>query len=216
MGVRHLTKGRFVTACLKEAFRGGWVIANAATLGLVLFGSFAAWRWPELGGDMNFLMWAVPLVLLFLSLYFSSLLGAHKLYEQLAREAEQGPRLLQEQIERQEARLAELESSRAEIAQKHSLRLQLDGLLRDGIGIVQSLRQHDEQDELDRIAREIDEWIAKTTKFIDAAFPAFTNHFLSDAGFGHHGMMMGSVRRADLLNYMDRRIARLSELLNRS
>src|SRR6184192_2732229 len=100
MGVRHLTRGRFVATCLKEAFRGGWAIANAATLGLVLLGSFAAWRWPELGGDVNFLMWAMPLVLLFLSLYFGSLLGAHKLYEQLAREAEQGPRLLQEQIER--------------------------------------------------------------------------------------------------------------------
>jgi hypothetical protein len=36
----------------------------------------------------------------------------------------------------------------------------LDELLGDGIGIVQSLRQHDEQNELDRIAREIDEWIA--------------------------------------------------------
>jgi len=181
-----------------------------------LLGSFAAWRWPELGGDVSFLMWAVPLVLLFLSLYFSSLLGAHKLYEQLVREAEQGPRLLQEQIERQEAQLAELESSRAEEARKQSLRLQLDGLLRDGIGIIQSLRQHDEQDELDRIAREIDEWIAKATKFIDVTFPTFGKHFLSDAGFGRHGMMMGSVRRADLLNYMDRRIARLSELLNRS
>ena len=197
-----MTRGRFVTACLKEAFRGGWAIANAAASGLVLLGSFAAWRWPELGGDVSFLMWAVPLVLLFLSLYFSSLLGAHKLYEPLAREAEQGSRLLQEQIERQEAQLAD--------------RLQLDGLLRDGIGIVQSLRQHDEQDELDRIAREIDEWITKATKFIDAAFPDFGKHFLSDAGFGRHGMMMGSVRRADLLNYMDRRIARLSELLNRS
>jgi hypothetical protein len=193
-----MTKGRFVAACLKEAFRGGWAITNAAALGLVLLGSFAAWRWPELGGDVNFLMWAVPLVLLFLSLYFSSLLGSHKLFE------------------RQEARLAELESSRAEIAQKQSLRLQLDGILRDGLGIAQSLRQHDEQEELDRIAREIDEWIAKATKFVDAAFPAFGKHFLSDAGFGRHGMMMGSVRRADLLNYMDRRIARLSELLNRS
>jgi hypothetical protein len=211
-----MTKGRFVAACLKEAFRGGWAIANAAALGLVLLGSFAAWRWPELGGDVNFLMWAVPLVLLFLSLYFSSLLGAHKLYERLAKEAEQDPRLLQEQIERQEARLAEFESSRAEEARKQSLRLQLDELLGDGIGIVQSLRQHDEPDELDRIAREIDEWIAKATKFIDVTFPAFGKHFLSDAGFGHHGMMMGSVRRADLLNYMDRRIVRLSELLNRS
>jgi hypothetical protein len=197
-----MTRGRFVTACLKEAFRGGWAIANAAALGLVLLGSFAAWRWPELGGDVNFLMWAVPLVLLFLSLYFSSLLSAHKLYEPLAREAEQGSRSLQEQVERQEAQLAD--------------RLQLDGLLRDGIGIVQSLRQHDEQDELDRIARKIDEWVTKATKFIDAAFPDFGKHFLSDAGFGRHGMMMGSVRRADLLNYMDRRIARLSELLNRS
>ena len=210
-----MTKGRFVAACLKEAFRGGWAIANAAASGLVLLGSFTAWRWPELGGDGNFLMWAVPLVLLFLSLYFSSLLGAHKLYEQLAKEAEQASRLLQEQIERQEARLAELESSRAEIAQKQSLRLQLDGLLGDGLGIAQSLRQHDEQDELDRIAREIDEWIAKATNFIDGTFPDFGKHFLSDAGFGRHGMMMGSVRRADLLNYMDRRIARLSELLNR-
>jgi hypothetical protein len=211
-----MTKGRFVATCLKEAFRGVWAIANAAAAGLVLLGSFAAWRWPELGGDVNFLMWAVPLVLLFLSLYFSSLLGAHKLYERLAKEAEQGPRLLQEQIERQEARLAELESSWAEEARKQSLRLQLDGLLGDGLGIIQSLRQHDEQNELDRIAREIDEWIAKATKFIDTAFPAFGKHFLSDAGFGRHGMMMGSVRRADLLNYMDRRIARLSELLNRS
>jgi hypothetical protein len=81
-----MTKGRFVAACLKEAFRGGWAIANAAASGLVLLGSFAAWRWPELGGDVNFLMWAVPLVLLVLSLYFSSLLGAHKLYERLAKE----------------------------------------------------------------------------------------------------------------------------------
>jgi hypothetical protein len=211
-----MTKGRFVAACLKEAFRGGWAIANAAAVGLVLLGSFAAWRWPELGGDVNFLMWVVPLVLLFLSLYFSSLLGAHKLYERPAKEAEQASRLLQKQVERQEARLAELESSRAEEARKQSLRLQLDGLLGDGIGIVQSLRQHDEQDELDRIAREIDEWIAKATKFIDVTFPDFGKRFLSDAGFGRHGMMMGSVRRADLLNYMDRRIARLSELLNRS
>jgi hypothetical protein len=33
------------------------------------------------------------------------------------------------------------------------------------------------------IAREIDEWITKATKFIDVTFPAFGKHFLSDAGF---------------------------------
>jgi hypothetical protein len=144
------------------------VIETAAVLSAVLFvlGTHVklerdkAGQWPELGGDVNFLMWPVPLVLLFLSLYFGSLLAAHKLYERLAKEAEQGPRLLQKQIERQEARLAELESSRVEEARKQSLRLQLDELLGDSLGIVQNLRQHDEQNEFDRIAWEIDGWIA--------------------------------------------------------
>ena len=79
-----MTKTRFVVECLKDAFRGGWAVANTIASVLTLGGGFVAWQWPVLGGGVNFLMWTIPLGALLLFVYFGSLFAAHRLYEQQA------------------------------------------------------------------------------------------------------------------------------------
>ncbi|SRR5216684_2794885 len=79
-----MTRTQFVIECLKEAFRGGWAVANTIASVLALGGGYVAWQWPTLGGSINFLMWAMPLGALVIFVYFGSLLAAHRLYQQQA------------------------------------------------------------------------------------------------------------------------------------
>lgn len=51
----------FYRQCLKRAATSGWDAANAVSLAIGVLGGIVAWRLPQYGGDVEALLWLIPL-----------------------------------------------------------------------------------------------------------------------------------------------------------
>ena len=99
--------------------------------------------------------------------------------------------------------------------QNQSFRLELNHYIQEGNNLVSQLTRLEDRDLIPQYRGQVNRWTGAAHGFVTRQFPEFTGHFLSDSGFGIQGVLQGPIERANLVNHMHRRLARLGELLGR-
>ena len=99
--------------------------------------------------------------------------------------------------------------------QNQGFLLELNHYIQEGNNLVSQLRRLEDRDLIPQYREQVNLWTRAAHGFVTRQFPEFAGHFLSDSGFGIQGMLSGPIERANLVNHMHRRLARLGELLGR-
>ncbi len=112
----------------------------------------------------------------------------------------------------------ELNSVREQFETREKLRastVALNRFISECNSLDWQLRRLDDVGELPKYIDQAEKWRLAVLTFLQGEFPEFVGQFESDAGLPFQGVLVGSKERAGLVNYLQRRSARLGELLAR-
>ncbi len=159
------------------------------------------------------LRWGIAIALaasiLFVPTFLFNLLSAPpRMEREVTEKATRTELTLEEQIQDLQGQLDDRERKRA-------IRLEINHFIQQGNNIVSQLRRLEDSSQIPQYRTQVNEWTRTVREFIEREAADFTGHFLSEGGFGVQGVQAGPIERANLVNYMGRRLSRLGELLAR-
>ncbi len=175
---------------------------------IVILGVWGAW-----GQVSEELRWGIAILIaagvVFLPTFLLNLLAAPSRMEREATEmATQNELALLEQIRNLQGQVDERE-------RKKAIRLEINHFIEQGNNLVLRLGKLEDRSQIPQYRTQANEWKRTVHQFLQQEFPDYVGHFLSEGGFGVQGVQFGSPERANLVNYMERRLSRLGELLKR-
>ena len=92
--------------------------------------------------------------------------------------------------------------------------MELNRLIGAGNEIRNEIRASPPNDAATHFHEPIGKWLQEAWSFLEVHFPGYTEHFRSEV-FSTQGTWVGNPERSERINFLDRRIARLLELLNK-
>jgi hypothetical protein len=199
---------RFAAECFRRAFRGGWAVAETASFVVSLAGGIFVSCWPDVfPGAINLLMWAIPLAIFFGILFVGWFVAAYRFHRELEQAREQ------DRVSFEKKHVA-LETQLAAASRKQTERLALNQHISAGNRVMQDLRQWGDEEQANKLREAVNDWTGTVVSYLREHLPTYEALFLSDAGFGVQPVARGNKMYAQLNAYMDRRLARLVEILH--
>ena len=182
-----------------------------AILFFIAIGILGLWgAWEQVSEELR---WIIAIVLaavvLFVPTFLFNLLAAPPRMEREATEkATKRELTLEQQVQGLQEQLDDPERRRV-------IRLEINRFIEQGNNLVLRLRRLEDRSQIPQYRGEANEWTRNVHEFLQREVPDFVGHFLSEGGFGVQGVQAGPPERANLVNYMERRLSRLGELLTR-
>jgi hypothetical protein len=98
---------------------------------------------------------------------------------------------------------------------KKAIFAELNRLIGQGVDLQNKVKASHQNNPPTEFNAPVQDWLQQAFSFVESYFPDYTGHFRSDAGVPPQGYWPGSVERAELINFISRRLSRLSELLSK-
>jgi hypothetical protein len=197
----------FLYAVARHALHHGFERAHLIHTAIVIGSGAAALLLWQHHGEESLMIVAVPFVVFIVALAFGFVRHAYALYrEEYDRRTS---------LERNHAReVAELSGQLGDRLDRQAVRAELNQIIEAGVQLQLRLHQASNSPDLAALQPQFEDWIRNAAAFVRRNYPDYSGHFQSDAGFAEHEHQARTLPLA-AVNFLNRRLQRLSELLER-